>query len=73
MNGSLMMYAKAILAALIAGLSALSAALVDDGGLTGAQLVSILSAALVGGSVVWAVPNKPPVSAPILGGLLGEE
>lgn len=69
MNASLMMCAKAILAALIAALSALSAAMVEGGGLTGAEVVSILSAALVAGSVVWAVPNKAaPVSS---GGLHG--
>lgn len=55
MNGA-GMYAKAILATMIAALGALGTALADER-VTGAEWTGIIAAALVAGSVVWAVPN----------------
>ena len=53
-------YAKAIVGAIVAGLSALSAYLVNDtslGDITAGQWVQVVIAVLAGLSVVWAVPN----------------
>jgi hypothetical protein len=50
-----MRYAKAIVAALIAGLTSLQASL--DGGLTAAEGIGAGLAALVALGAVWAVPN----------------
>lgn len=52
-------YAKAIVAALIAGLSALATALPD--GVTAAEWVTVAIAGLVALSAVWATPNAPQV------------
>lgn len=56
-------YAKAIVAALIAALTALSTALVDGNGLdsvTDGQWVVTVIAFLTALAAVWAVPNTPP-------------
>ena len=50
-------YAKAIVGALVAGLTSLQAAL-DDGGITAQEGVGAAIATLVALGVVWAVPNK---------------
>lgn len=50
-------YIKAILAAIVAGLGALSTGLTADG-ISAAEGVSALSATLVALGVVYAVPNK---------------
>lgn len=55
MNAPLL-YAKAIIAAIIAGLGALGTALADSH-LDPAEVVGVLTAAVVAGSVVWRVPN----------------
>lgn len=56
-------YAKAIVAALIAGLSALATALPD--GLTAVEVVTCLIAGLTALGAVWAVPNRPaPLDEP---------
>lgn len=52
-------YAKAIVGALIAGLSALGIAL-DDGAVTYQECVTIAIAALTALATVWAVPNAQP-------------
>lgn len=54
-----MRYAKAITAALAAGLAAVVPALADDRVTTG-EWVTIAGAVLVAGAAVWGVPNKPP-------------
>jgi len=54
-----MRYAKAIVGALIAGLSALITAL-DDSHISMQEGLTAAVATLVGLSVIWAVPNKPP-------------
>lgn len=51
-----MRYAKAIVGALIAGLSSLATAL-DDAALSAQEVIIALVAVLVGLSVIWAVPN----------------
>lgn len=56
-------YAKAILAAVIAGLTSLSTALVDGNGLdsvTDGQWVVAVIATLTALAAVWAVPNQQP-------------
>jgi len=53
-------YAKAIVGALIAGLTALLPAF-DDGAVTTAEWLVVGIAALGAFGVVWAVPNKPAV------------
>lgn len=57
-------YAKAIVGALIAFLTAIAAGLQDasaDGSdLTGLEWVTALLGLLVALAAVWAVPNKPP-------------
>lgn len=56
-------YAKAILAALIAGLTSLSTALVDGNGfnsVTDGQWLVAVIATLTALAAVWAVPNAPP-------------
>jgi hypothetical protein len=50
-------YAKAITAALIAGLGALGVALTDGGGVSSAELLTIGIALLASGGLVSAVPN----------------
>jgi len=52
-------YAKAVLAAAIAGLGALGTAL-TDGSVSTAEWVAVASAVVVALGVVWGVPNKPP-------------
>lgn len=55
--------AKAILAALIAGLGALSASLVDNkslGDVTDGQWVAVAVAFFVALGAVYGVPNRPP-------------
>ena len=49
-------YAKAITAALIAGLTALQGAW--DGGVTGGEWIAIAVATLAGAGIVYAVPNR---------------
>jgi hypothetical protein len=49
-------YAKAIVAGLIAGLTALAPAL--DGGVSGKEWIAIALATLAGLGVVYAVPNR---------------
>ena len=56
-------YAKAIIAALVAGLGALASALVDGnslGDVSDGQWVAVVVAFLVGLAAVFAVPNKEP-------------
>ena len=54
-------YAKAVTAAVVAGLTALSTSL-DDGALTAQEGVGVAIAFLVGLGAVWAVPNgKDPI------------
>jgi sugar phosphate permease len=56
-------YAKAIVGAIIAGLTSLSTALVDGNGLnsvTDGQWVVAVIATLTALTVIWAVPNNPP-------------
>ena len=50
--------AKAIVGALIAGLTSIVTAL-DDGDITNQEWVTAVIAAAVALGVVWAVPNKP--------------
>lgn len=52
-------YAKAIIAALIAGLSALAAGL-EDNSLTSQEWITIALAFVVALGAVFAVPNRPP-------------
>ncbi len=57
--------AKAVVGALIAGLTALSAVLVDGGSVSPAEWVTVVLAALSTLGVVYAVPNTeaaPPYS-----------
>lgn len=51
-------YLKAIVGAVVAGLTALQAAL-DDDGITAQEGIGAAIAALVALGVVWAVPNRP--------------
>ncbi len=51
-------YRKAIVAALVAGLTALYAAMADDV-ITAGEWVMIVLALLGGGGVTYAVPNAP--------------
>lgn len=56
-------YAKAIVAAVIAGLTSLSTALVDGNGfnsVTDGQWLVAVIAFLTALAAVWAVPNSPP-------------
>lgn len=55
-------YAKALVAALVAGLSALIPLLED--GLTVAEVLTAVVAALVGLSAVFIVPNQAPAGHP---------
>jgi hypothetical protein len=50
-------YAKAVVGALVAGLTALSAAL-SDGQVTEAEWVGIAAATLIAAGAVWGVPNR---------------
>lgn len=55
--------AKAIFAALVAGLGSLAAVMVGDVGfanVSDGQWVTIVLAALVAGGGVYGIPNKPP-------------
>lgn len=54
-------YRKAIVAALVAGATALYAALADDH-VTPGEWVMVLLALLGGGGVTYAVPNSPTVA-----------
>lgn len=51
-------YAKALIAALVAGLSALQVAS-NDNTVTAAEWVQVASATVAALGLVWAVPNKP--------------
>ena len=51
-------YAKAIVGALVAGLTALGTALADDT-VTGAEWVGVAVATLGALGIVYAVPNRP--------------
>lgn len=55
-------YAKAVVGALVAGLTALLPSL--DGGVTAAEWVTAVVAFLVALGVVWAVPNAPAEPKP---------
>lgn len=55
-------YAKAVVGALVAGLTALLPKL--DGGVTAAEWVTAAVAFLVALGVVWAVPNAPAEPKP---------
>jgi hypothetical protein len=50
-------YMKAIVGALVAGLTALSTALIDNT-VTGQEWIAVVIATLTGLGVVYAVPNK---------------
>ena len=55
-------YAKAVIAALVAGLGSLGAVLVDDkslGDVTDGQWIAVALAFLVALGAVFAVPNSP--------------
>lgn len=54
-----MRYAKAVVGALVAGLTSLQSNV--DGGLTAQEILQAIIATLIALGVVWAVPNKPPV------------
>lgn len=56
--GKLKPYAKAIVGALVAGLTAYGTALADDK-VTTVEWVGVAVATLAALGVVWAVPNKP--------------
>lgn len=56
-------YAKAITAAIVAGLSALGSAL-DDGVITPQEYLYALLALVVASGAVWAVPNRPVDQTP---------
>ena len=58
MMGALAPYAKAVTAAVVAGLSAAAAAL-DDETISTQEWVTIAIAFFVALGAVWAVPNKP--------------
>jgi hypothetical protein len=51
-------YAKAIVAAVIAGLGAVASSM--DDGLTAQEIVGSIITFLVAAGVVWGVPNKQP-------------
>ncbi|MGH3448480.1 MAG: hypothetical protein ACRDP4_12750 [Nocardioidaceae bacterium] len=51
-------FIKAIIGAVIAGLTALSTAL-GDGNLSTAEVVTVIVAFFVAGGAVYGVPNKP--------------
>ena len=52
-------YAKAIIGALTAGLSAVGVALTNDGHISATEWVVIAGAVLAGLGLVWGVPNAP--------------
>jgi hypothetical protein len=52
-------YAKAIIAALVSFLTAVSTAL-EDGHISAQEWVTALIALLIAGGAVWRVPNRPP-------------
>ena len=52
-------YAKSIIAALIAFLTAIATAL-DSGGISASEWITALIALLAGFGTVFAVPNRPP-------------
>ena len=56
-------YAKALIAALVAGLGVIGASLADGGALTAQDYVSAAIAFLVALGVVFAVPNQIPPAA----------
>lgn len=51
-------YAKAIVAALVAGLTVLGSA-ITDGVVTPAEWIAVAIAVLGGGGLTYAVPNRP--------------
>lgn len=55
-------YAKAVIGALIAFLTALGTAL-TDGGISPSEWIAAVVAALVALSAVYAIPNKPKTGA----------
>lgn len=57
----MLQYAKAIVGAIVGGLTVLQQGL-DDGGVTGHEWMAAVIATLIGLGVVWAVPNKPPTA-----------
>lgn len=56
-------YAKAVTAALVAGLGALATAL-DDSAVSAQEGVTVAIALLVALGAVWAVPNRPSEPEP---------
>lgn len=52
-------YAKAIIGALVAFLTAIITALEDDG-ISAAEWVTAVVALLIAGGAIFSVPNKPP-------------
>lgn len=56
-------YAKAIVAALIAGLGSLQVALVDDA-VSAMEWINIASVTLAGLGLVWGIPNARDPQAP---------
>jgi hypothetical protein len=59
MMSHLVLYAKAVTAALVAGLTALLTAL-DDDAVSSSEWVTVAIATLTGLAAVWAVPNAKP-------------
>jgi cytochrome b len=51
-------YAKALVGALVAGLTAVQAGL-DNGGISANEWVGVAIATLTALGLVWAIPNKP--------------
>ncbi len=56
-------YAKALVGAAVAALSALIP-LMDDGQVSTQDALAVMLAALVGGGAVFGIPNKPPAGKP---------
>lgn len=61
----MMKYAKAIVGAVVAGLTSLQAAL-DDGGITAQEGVAAAIATLGALGLVWAIPNGPTVTTSVV-------
>lgn len=64
-------YLKAIIGALVAGLSALGVAL-EDGAVTYAEGVTIALAVVTALATVWAVPNAQPQPEPEVESVTGD-
>ena len=56
-------YAKAIIAAVISFLTAISTAL-EDGHISSQEIITALIALLIAGGAVFSIPNKPPFVPP---------